>query len=106
MMENMFTGMIQIFHQEKVIGYARIRVVETSTLLEEVTVTTATNTAMSLVLVLTGVTLTLLHECLQGHLVNQVIVLLQEKWRGTSQHPVIGVWVILEVIQLDHLQNA
>lgn len=106
MMENMFTGMIQIFHQEKVIGYARIRVVETSTLLEEVTVTTATNTAMSLVLVLTGVTLTLLHECLQGRLVHQVIVPLQEKWPGTSQHPVIGVWVILEVIQLDHLQNA
>lgn len=104
MMENMFTGMTQICHQEKVIGYARIRVVEISTLLDEVTVTTATSTAMSLATVLTGVTLTLLHECLQGRLVHQVTVSHQEKWPGTDHHPVIGVWVILEVIQLDHLQ--
>lgn len=96
--------MIQIFHQEKVIGYARIQAVEISTLLEEVTVTTATNTAMSLVAVLTGVTLTRLHGCLQGRLVHQVIVPLQEKWPGTNQHPVVGVWVILEAILLDHLQ--
>uniref|UniRef100_M8BQB6 Uncharacterized protein n=1 Tax=Aegilops tauschii TaxID=37682 RepID=M8BQB6_AEGTA len=34
--------------------------------------------------VLTGVTLTLLHECLQGRLVHQVIVPLQEKWPGAD----------------------
>jgi hypothetical protein len=91
-MENMFTGMTQICHQEKVIGYARIQgkfifqflflvshfillpelhflllsfsAVEISTLLDEVTVTIATSTAMSLAAVLSGGTMTLLRECL------------------------------------------
>jgi hypothetical protein len=63
-MENMFTGMTQICHQEKVIGYARIQAVEISTLLDEVTVTIATSIAMSLAAVLSGGTMTLLRECL------------------------------------------
>lgn len=66
LMENMFTGMILICHQEKVIGYARTLAVEISTLLGEVTVTTVTSTAMSLAAVLRGVTLTLLPECHKG----------------------------------------
>ncbi|CAN6201508.1 unnamed protein product [Urochloa humidicola] len=111
LMENMFTGMIQICHQEKVIGYARIQTVEISISLGALTVTTATSSAiqhekhMNLGAALQGVTPALLHEVLQGwfHL---VIEPPQEKWTGTDHHLVAGVWVILGDMELDPLQNA
>ena len=106
LMENMFTGMIQICRQEKAIGYARIPTVEILILLGELTVTTATSIAIhekyvSLATVLTEIT-SILHVDLQGILV-QVIGPLQERWPGTGHHPVVGE-VTLRVIQLDHLQ--
>lgn len=84
LMENMFTGMIQIYHQEKAIGYARIQIVEISILLGALTVTTATNFAMQRMkhmsqdTALAGVILAPLHEGLQGWVVHLVTVSLQE----------------------------
>jgi len=111
LMENMFTGMIQICHQEKVIGYARIQIAEISILLGAHTVTTATSSAiqhvkhMNLGAALQGVT-QVLREGLQGWLVHPVIEPPQERCPGTDHHLKAGVRVILGDMQLDPLQNA
>lgn len=111
LMENMFTGMIQICRQEKVIGYARIQIVEISILLGALTVTTATSSAiqhvkhMNLGVALQGVTPALLPEGLQGWLVHLVIEPPQERWPGTDHHLMAGVQVNLGDMQLDPLQN-
>ncbi|CAN6216794.1 unnamed protein product [Urochloa humidicola] len=111
LMENMFTGMIQICHQEKVIGYARIQIVEISILLGALTVTIATSSAiqhekhMNVGAALQGV-IPALHEGLQGWLVHLVIEPPQEKWPGTDHYLVDGVLVILGDMELDPLQNA
>lgn len=112
-MENMFTEMTQICRQEKVIGYARTLIVEISILLGELTVTTATSSAiqhvkhMNLGAALPSGVTPALHEGLQGWLVHLVIEPpLQERWPGTDPHLMVGEQVIPGHMQVDPLQNV